>query len=117
METKNIINIEQVEAQKNKQYADLANLFKVLSHPIRIQIIEFLFEGPKCVCELTPRFNFSQPAISKHLKILVDSNILQQRKEGTKNIYKIATPEILNIIQQGNIFFRGDLFGEEKKII
>ncbi|TFH30516.1 MAG: ArsR family transcriptional regulator [Promethearchaeota archaeon] len=101
MEKKNILTIQQVESQQSKVYTDLANLFTVLSHPIRLQIIELLADGPKCVCELTPRFAMSQPAISKHLKLLVDIKILQHRKDGTKNLYKIANSEIHNIIQQG----------------
>ena len=81
------------------QITKLAEYFKLLSSPIRIELILLLQEGELCVCELLPHFTYTQAAISKHLKSLVNGNILQYRQEGTKNIYSIKNSSIFEVIE------------------
>ncbi len=81
------------------QIANLANFFKILSSPIRLELVLLLQEGEQCVCELLPHFTYTQAAISKHLKSLVNGNILQYRQEGTKNIYSIKNSSIFQVIE------------------
>ncbi|WP_371803854.1 ArsR/SmtB family transcription factor [Candidatus Lokiarchaeum ossiferum] len=83
----------------------LAEFCKTLSSPIRIELILLLHEGELCVCDLLPHFSYTQAAISKHLKSLVDGKILQYRQEGKKNMYSIRNPEIFQIIENIRKFF------------
>jgi ArsR family transcriptional regulator len=85
-------------APMEKKYLHLSQLFKVLAHPIRLKIIDLLIEKKLCVCKIEPEFDLSQAAISKHLKLLVDSGILNFEKDGTKSIYSIKDPNVLDII-------------------
>ena len=78
----------------------LADFFKILSHPTRIQILRMLRDQPLCVCEIVPKFHESQASISKHLRLMKDLGILSFSQHGTKNIYSIADPEIFPIIDQ-----------------
>jgi ArsR family transcriptional regulator len=75
-----------------------ATVFQALSDPIRIEILDFLRDGEKCVCEIIPHLNLIQPVVSRHLKILKDSGLLTDRKDGNKRYYSITFPEIFKII-------------------
>ena len=75
-----------------------ARVFYALSDPIRIEILEFIRDGEKCVCEIMPQLNLIQPVVSRHLKILKDSGLVVDRKDGNKRLYSITYPEIYKII-------------------
>ena len=75
-----------------------ARVFAALSDPARIDIIEFLGEAEKCVCEIVPHLSLIQPLVSRHLKILKDSGIVRCRKDGTKRMYSIVDSRIFNVI-------------------
>jgi DNA-binding transcriptional ArsR family regulator len=82
----------------NKQFIVEADFFKALAHPTRIQILEFLRTGEKCVCEITPTLGKEQPNISRHLAILKKEGLVQSRKDGLKVIYRISDPKVYTII-------------------
>ena len=75
-----------------------AKIFNALSDPARLEIIEFLRDGEKCVCEITPHLKLAQPVVSRHLKILKNAGLVTRRKKGTWHMYSIAHPEILDVI-------------------
>src|SRR3990170_1265032 len=75
-----------------------ARIFYALSDPARIEILEFIRDGEKCVCEVVPHLNLIQPVVSRHLKILKDSGLVVDRKEGNKRLYSVTFPEIYKII-------------------
>lgn len=73
--------------------ADYADKFKVLSDPQRLKILLFLRDGEKCVCEIMEMLQLKQSRVSYHLKLMVDTGILQRRKKGTWNYYRL-NPEL-----------------------
>ena len=75
-----------------------STVFHALSDPIRIEIISFLREGEKCVCEIVPHLNLIQPLVSRHLKILKNAGIVRCRKDGTKRMYSIVDSKIFNLV-------------------
>jgi len=87
-----------VENQKENQNRFKSIVFHALSDPIRLEILSFLRDGEKCVCEIVPHLNLIQPLVSRHLKILKDAGIVRCRKDGTKRMYSIVDPRIHNII-------------------
>lgn len=46
-----------------------SDVLKALAHPVRIQILKQLYDGPICVCHINENIDYSQANISKHLKI------------------------------------------------
>ncbi len=56
--------------------------FRALSHPIRRGIVEQLAAGPTTVGEATAGFGVSKPAISKHLKVLEETGVVNRVIEG-----------------------------------
>ncbi|MEM0100788.1 MAG: metalloregulator ArsR/SmtB family transcription factor [Candidatus Methanomethyliaceae archaeon] len=75
-----------------------AKIFKALADPIRLQILELLRSGEKCVCEIISHINFPQPVISRHLKILKNCGIVKDRHLGNKRLYSITDYSIFNVI-------------------
>jgi DNA-binding transcriptional ArsR family regulator len=75
-----------------------AKVFYALSDPVRIEILEFIRDGEKCVCEIVPHLNLIQPVVSRQLKILKDSGLVVDRKDGNKRLYSVTFPEIYRII-------------------
>jgi ArsR family transcriptional regulator len=77
-----------------------AKIFNALSDPIRLEIIAFLRDGEKCVCEITPHLKLLQPVVSRHLKILKNAGLIKLRKQGTWHMYSLTTPEVSKVIDQ-----------------
>ncbi len=63
-----------------------AKIFKALGHPSRLKMVESLFDGERCVCELQAMVGSDISTVSKHLNILKEAGILQDERRGT-NIY------------------------------
>lgn len=75
-----------------------AKIFKALSDPIRLDILYFLRDGEKCVCEIIPHLKLIQPVVSRHLKILKDSGLVKDKKDGNKRMYSITDKKIFQVI-------------------
>jgi ArsR family transcriptional regulator len=73
-------------------------IFKALGHPVRLKIMKFLCEGPKCVCKLNEEFEYSQANLSQHLRILKDATLVKGEKIGLEMHYRIYNDKIRNII-------------------
>src|SRR5438046_673512 len=59
-----------------------AQLFHALSDETRLEIIQRLLSGEKCVCDLTDALDVAQSRLSFHLKTLKDAGIVDDRKAG-----------------------------------
>lgn len=85
------------------QEADTQNRFKstvfhALADPIRLEIVNYLRQGERCVCEIVPHLNLIQPLVSRHLKILKDAGVVRCRKDGTKRMYSIVDQRIYDVV-------------------
>ncbi len=75
-----------------------ADILKALGHPTRISIVEYLRHGERCVCEIFPALRMEQSNVSQHLAVLKKSGVLESRKDGLRVIYRISSPEVLEIL-------------------
>src|SRR5581483_1912669 len=68
-----------------------ARLFKALSDPARVKIVNLLAtsDDPVCVCELIPAIGLSQPTVSHHLKKLTAAGLLEREQRGVWAYYSI----------------------------
>jgi ArsR family transcriptional regulator len=68
-----------------------AAVFKALSDPARVRIVNLLARNPApvCVCELTPAVGLSQPTVSHHLKKLVQAGLLHREQRGVWAYYSL----------------------------
>jgi len=68
---------------------EVSELCKVLSDPHRLEIMKQLVSGEKCASELLKNFSISQPTLSHHMKVMVSSGLLTERREGKRIYYGI----------------------------
>ncbi len=81
------------------------DIFKALSDPTRLKILECIRGGEKCICEIIPHTGKSQPNVSQHLKVLKNAGIINERKDGTRIMIKVSNNEIYNVVDMvKNIF-------------
>ena len=74
--------------------AIVARRFAVLSEPMRLRLIQALFDGEKNVSALVDITGGTQANISRHLQTLTAAHILARRKEGLQVYYQITDPTI-----------------------
>lgn len=72
----------------------VAQRFAVLAEPMRLRLIQALFDGEKNVTELVGATGGTQANVSRHLQTLTAAHILARRKEGLQVFYRIADPTI-----------------------
>ncbi len=68
-----------------------AKVFKALCDPKRIAIVELLRTGEKCACVLSKELNIAQSALSYHMKILCESQLVECWNVGKWTHYQIST--------------------------
>lgn len=79
-----------------------ANILKALAHPVRIGIVEALENGEMCVCDIAERFPLDRTSISKHLALMKNLDILDDRREGLHVYYSLrmkCLPTLLECIE------------------
>lgn len=76
-----------------------ANIFKAFCDENRIKILRILCTGEQCACKLLAALKVTQPTLSHHMKILVDSGVVVGRKEGTWMYYSISKEGITLVHQ------------------
>lgn len=86
-----------------------ANLFKVLSHPLRLAILDSLRDGEKTVSQLQELTDAEQATISQHLKILRHNHFVTFRKEGTQAYYRTEDPEVYLFLDLGRQVYERQL--------
>jgi ArsR family transcriptional regulator len=73
-------------------------LFHALSDETRLEIIELLRKGERCVCELTDTLDAAQSRLSFHLRVLKDAGIVRDRKDG-RWVYYELDPEAFEEVE------------------
>lgn len=74
-----------------------ADAFTAIGDANRRYILEELRRGPRSVGELANGLLVSRPAVSQHLKVLLDAGLVTARPEGTKRIYAISGDGFLKL--------------------
>jgi len=77
----------------------VARRFAVLAEPMRLRLIQALFDGEKNVTELVAATEGTQANVSRHLQTLIAANMLDRRKEGLQVYYRISDPNIPKLCQ------------------
>jgi DNA-binding transcriptional ArsR family regulator len=80
-----------------KVFQAAAELFSVLSTPIRIRVLNAICDGEQTVGKLVEMIGCSQPNLSQHLNVLYKSGIVAKRKEGTLVYYSVKSERAMAI--------------------
>lgn len=80
---------------------DLADLFRVFSDSTRIRILHALMSSEMCVCDISFLLGMTESAISHQLRVLRQTRMVTQRKDGRVVYYALADNHIQTILQCG----------------
>ena len=80
----------------DEKYKEYAQLFKVLSDPNRLMIIDMLSCGELCACVILEKFKITQPTLSHHMKTLCDCGLVIGRKDGKWIYYSLNAENVRN---------------------
>ena len=85
-----------MSSRKHLLFQKQAKIAQAIGHPLRLAIIDFLKDGPQCVCDIAKHIGAERSNVSRHLSVMVNAGILECRKKGLKVIYKLKCPCILD---------------------
>ena len=77
-------------ASKSFAIGSIVNLLTSIANVNRWRILEILSDGEICVCKIPLLISITQPAISQHLKVLLEAGLVDVRQEGTKRLYSLS---------------------------
>ena len=77
---------------------EMAELFKMFGDSTRIKILSLLFEGEKCVQEITEATGTSQSAVSHQLRLLKQARLVRCRRNGKQVCYSLADDHVKTIL-------------------
>lgn len=83
---------------RRKRIEEMADFFKILSTPSRIQLLLILLEKESSVTELAEEMGVTQSAVSNQLNILRINNIVTCRREGKQIFYILSDPEMSRLL-------------------
>ncbi|MEP2278064.1 metalloregulator ArsR/SmtB family transcription factor [Maribacter sp.] len=90
----------------NTEQNELAVIFKVLSNPARIAILQYISQQSACICnDIVDEIGLAQPTISQHLKELKSIDLIRGEIEGKKVCYCINLEKWALIQDLLNSFF------------
>ncbi|HUU57741.1 MAG TPA: metalloregulator ArsR/SmtB family transcription factor [bacterium] len=76
---------------------DICIPFKALGDPVRVSILKALCCGPLSVGEIVERSRLSQPAISHHLRVLREAELVTAEKRGTTVYYSLNKDKVSSV--------------------
>lgn len=78
--------------------AKAADVIKVVGHPDRLRILEFLEDGEKAVGEIQEDLDLPQAIVSQHLAKMRGWGIVESKREGIHVFYRITEPKVAHIL-------------------
>ena len=101
-----------VNKKKQLVFDRQAEIVKALAHPIRIAVVDFLRDGPQCVCDIAEHVGSERSNVSRHLSVMTSAGVLENYKDGLKVMYSLQTPCILKFLECVTEALRERLEGE-----
>lgn len=73
------------------------DVFQAVADPTRRAILDRLRGGGQAVNEIASRFEVSRPAISKHLRVLLDARLVTEVREGRNHVYRLTAQPLRDL--------------------
>ena len=83
-----------------RSYREAVQLFRLLSHPVRLRIVDELRRGEACVCHLQAILHRPQPYISQQLRVLREAGVIEGRKRGLYVYYRLTDEQVERLLQE-----------------
>lgn len=78
---------------------EIADFYKALSVSTRIKILDVLYEGEFCVCDISVLINMTKSATSHQLKYLREMNLIKSRRQGKEVYYSLADRHVKEVFE------------------
>ena len=88
-----------MESKTKARYEEKARIIKALAHPSRLMVVEELFNGRRCVAELTALVGSDTSTVSKHLNVLKNAGLVVVEKKGTTVFYHLKMPCLTDFLR------------------
>jgi DNA-binding transcriptional ArsR family regulator len=89
-----------VDAKTQAKYEARAKIIKAMAHPTRLFIVDELARsGERCVCELTAMVGVDMSTVSRHLAMLKNAGIVEDRKHGATVYYSLRVRCVLDFLE------------------
>ena len=85
------------QSTQDRVFDSVAELFSVLSTPIRLKIISSVCQGEKNVSQMLAEIDTTQPNMSQHLSTLYRSGVLAKRRVGTQVFYRLQSERVATL--------------------
>lgn len=90
--------VQEVESvESDEVFETAAEIFRVMSAPMRLKIISCLCNGEKNVSRLLEEINTTQPNMSQHLNTLYQAGVIGKRREGVQIFYRIVNDRVVTL--------------------
>ncbi len=87
------------KALSPEQLSHIAERFKALGEPSRLEILQALRQGERTVTEIQGTTGLGQANASRHLQVLFAAGLVDRRKEGPSTWYRLADPDVLKLCE------------------
>ena len=85
-----------------------AAILKGLAHPVRLGIVEVLAGGEMCVCDIAEKFTLDRTSISKHLTLMKNLEILDDRRDGLHIYYSLRMKCLSTLLKCVELVVNGE---------
>ena len=75
-----------------------SQIFKMLTHPVRIAILEILRNEEHCVCHMEAHLGLRQAYLSQQLSVLREAGLIQDRRDGWNIFYSVVNPDLYEVL-------------------
>jgi len=89
-----------------------AQLFRALSHPVRLRILDILSRQEACVCHLSAILRQRQPYVSQQLGTLREAGLVIDRRDGTLIYYRLANEHLAHLLDESKTVIQA-LYGQD----
>ena len=89
--------VDEADQGSEEVFEKAAEVFRVMSAPMRLRIISALCNGEKNVGELLAEIHTTQPNMSQHLSTLYQAGVLGKRREGVQIYYRIVNDKVVSL--------------------
>lgn len=106
------------DADERPLYEIKANLFKALSHPARIRVLEILSSnaGPTAVGEILAATGIEPTLLSQHLSVLKRHRVVRAERVGNAVLYELAHPSVSELLVIARTFLADTLRSQQQQL-
>jgi DNA-binding transcriptional ArsR family regulator len=92
------LNIMLKQETEVRPYDLQVQIFKMLTHPARLAIMEILRDGEHCVCHMEAHLGYRQAYISQQLAVMREAGLIQDRRDGWNIFYRVCDQRIYSVL-------------------